>query len=65
MDLTADLVVSAADAARSSALRGYDAVHCATATALEGSDLVAAAGGGRLLAAWRSAGMNVVDIDDQ
>lgn len=61
MDLSPELADSAADLARSSALRGYDAVHCATAAQLNDPDLVAAAGDGQLLAGWRSAGVAVVD----
>lgn len=63
MDLSAELAESAADLARSSALRGYDAVHCATAAQLNDPDLVAAAGDGQLLAGWRSAGVAVVDTN--
>jgi predicted nucleic acid-binding protein len=61
VDLTADLAATAAGLARALALRGYDAVHCASAAQLNDSDLVAAAGDARLLAAWRSLGVAVLD----
>jgi hypothetical protein len=38
-------------------LRGYDAVHCASAEQLAGPDLVAAAGDGQLLEAWHGLGI--------
>lgn len=61
IELSADLTASAAGFARSLALRGYDAVHCAAATRCDDADLVAAAGDARLLAAWRSLGLSVID----
>lgn len=61
VDLTADLAASAAEFARSLELRGYDAVHCASAAELSEPHLVAAAGDAHLLAAWRSLGVAVLD----
>jgi uncharacterized protein len=42
-------------------LRGYDATHCAAALAVLDSDLVAASGDKRLLAAWQQEGVAVRD----
>lgn len=39
------------------ALRGYDAVHCASAEQLDDEDVVAASGDQRLLDAWAELGM--------
>jgi uncharacterized protein len=61
VDLTAELAATAAGLARTLALRGYDAVHCASAAQLNDSDLVAAASDARLLAAWRSLGVAALD----
>lgn len=61
VDLTPELAEAAAGFARSLALPGYDAVHCASAAELDDPDLVAAAGDERLLAAWRSLGLAVLD----
>ena len=61
VELTVDLALTAASLAASMALRGYDAVHCAAATQLQDRDLLAVAGDGRLLDAWRALGVAVVD----
>ena len=61
VDLTADLAAAAAGLARSLALRGYDAMHCAPAAELNDPDLVAAAGDSRLLDAWRMLGVATLD----
>lgn len=42
-------------------LRGYDAVHCASAEQLTDVDLVAASGGRKLLAAWSDLGLATFD----
>ena len=55
------LVRDAAALARTHALRGYDAVHCAAALRVAGGDTVAVTGDRDLLAAWRSEGLQVVD----
>lgn len=57
-----ELVVRrAAVLARRFALRGYDAVHCASAEQLDDEDVVAASGDHRLLAAWAELGMETFD----
>lgn len=61
VDITAELMVSAAGFARSLALRGYDAVHCASAAELADPELVAIAGDAQLLAAWSSIDIAVID----
>jgi uncharacterized protein len=63
VELTAELAAAAAAVARSSALRGYDAAHCASAFGLHDSTLVAAAGDARLLDAWRALGLTVLDTN--
>ncbi len=55
------LVESAADLAHRFDLRGYDAVHCASARQLEDRDLVAATGDRRLLNAWTELGLATYD----
>lgn len=54
---------AASAAALRHGLRGYDAVHCAAALAVAGSDLVVATGDLELLAAWREEGLSVVDTN--
>jgi uncharacterized protein len=44
-------------------LRGYDAVHCASARQLASGDLVAAAGDHQLLRAWQAVGINTYDTN--
>lgn len=51
----------AARLATAHALRGYDAVHCASAVLLVDGDLTAASGDQELLAAWRAEGLAIVD----
>ena len=55
------LVGQAAALARCYALRGYDAVHCASAQQLDDDDVVVAAGDRRLLTAWATLGMSTLD----
>jgi predicted nucleic acid-binding protein len=55
------LVGRAAELARTHALRGYDAVHCASAESIDDQDLVAAAGDRQLLAAWAALGVVTFD----
>lgn len=50
----------AATLARRYALRGYDAVHCASAERFEG-DVIAASGDRHLLQVWRELGLETVD----
>lgn len=51
------LIRRAAALASEHGLRGYDAVHCASAQQLADPDLVAAAGDGHLLDAWHELGI--------
>jgi len=55
------LVREAADLAQCYALRGYDAVHCASAQQLDDDDVVVAAGDRRLLTAWTALSMSTLD----
>ncbi|MPZ65045.1 MAG: PIN domain-containing protein [Pseudonocardiaceae bacterium] len=57
------LVRQAADLAQSHALRGYDAVHCASAHQLDDDDIVVAAGDHQLLTAWAALGMSTLDTN--
>lgn len=52
------LVRRAANLARQESLRGYDAVHCASAELLTDPDLVAATGDAALLSAWNRLGID-------
>lgn len=53
----------AASFAASYGLRGYDAVHAATAALVVGDDGLAASGDRDLLAAWQSAGFATCDVN--
>jgi hypothetical protein len=44
-------------------LRGYDAVHCASAEQLNDEDVVAACGDQRLLSAWAEVGVSTYDTN--
>lgn len=57
------LVEAASDVAHRMALRGYDAVHCASAQLLIAPDLVAASGDLKLLVAWRALGVATYDVN--
>ena len=57
------LVRDAADLSRRHNLRGYDAVHCASARQLAAADLVAAAGDRQLLDAWLAIGIDTYDTN--
>lgn len=61
IELDEQLMIAASDAAGRHGLRGYDAVHFAAAAALDDDTLVAGAGDRRLLDAWTSHGVNVLD----
>lgn len=52
------LVQRAAELAQQFALRGYDAVHAASAEIVNGDSVVAGSGDRLLLEAWRSLGIN-------
>jgi predicted nucleic acid-binding protein len=56
------LVTHAAHLSDRQALRGCDAVHCASAIAVSDLDMVAAAGDRRLLDAWHDLGLATVDV---
>lgn len=57
------LVRDAAELSRRHSLRGYDAIHCASARQLDADDLVAAAGDHQLLRAWLAVGINTYDTN--
>jgi hypothetical protein len=57
------LVVRAATVAHQLGLRGYDAVHCASAEQLNDEDVVAACGDQRLLSAWAEVGVSTYDTN--
>ncbi len=55
------LVERAAELAQQFALRGYDAVHAASAEIVNGDGVVAGSGDRELLEAWRGLGVNTYD----
>jgi predicted nucleic acid-binding protein len=57
------LMFRAAELSDTLALRGYDAVHCASAEQVDDSDTVAASGDRRLLAAWKALGVATFDTN--
>ena len=57
------VVSRAAELAHSCALRGYDAVHCASAEQLDDEDLVVASGDRGLLVACASLGLATSDVN--
>ncbi|WP_406233484.1 type II toxin-antitoxin system VapC family toxin [Nocardia sp. NBC_01009] len=57
------LILRAAELADLLALRGYDAVHCASAEQVEDTDLVVASGDKRLLEAWKALGLATFDTN--
>lgn len=59
--VTSRVIRSAADLAFRYALRGYDAVHCATALAAASDGLIAASGDRDLLRAWSALGLHTAD----
>lgn len=61
LDVTTTVINRAADLAVSRGLRGYDAVHLATATLIPARDVVFASGDQRLLAAASEEGFTTVD----
>lgn len=63
MEVDQPVVFRAAELTDVLALRGHDAVHCAAAEQLDDSDMVAAAGDRRLLAAWKSLGIATFDTN--
>ncbi len=63
IDVDEQVVIPAADLAHRLALRGYDAVHAASAEQLDDDDVVSASGDQRLLAAWMELGMATYDTN--
>jgi predicted nucleic acid-binding protein len=63
VEIDQTLVEAAADSAHRLALRGYDAVHCASAQQLIAPDLVAATGDRKLLDAWHALGVATYDVN--
>jgi hypothetical protein len=61
VEVDEQIVTRAAALADELGLRGYDAVHCASAEILADADLVAAAGDQRLLSSWSALGLSVYD----
>lgn len=57
------LVERAAHLARQFALRGYDAVHAASAEVINGESLVAGSGDRQLLEAWQRLGITTYDTN--
>ncbi|MGH3767039.1 MAG: type II toxin-antitoxin system VapC family toxin [Pseudonocardiaceae bacterium] len=64
VDVDDRIVRRAAQLAFSCALRGYDAVHCASAEQVSDDDLVVTAGDQKLLNAGMSLGMATADVND-
>jgi uncharacterized protein len=63
VEIDDQLVRDAVALSRRHGLRGYDAVHCASARTLAGEDLVAAAGDRQLLHAWLAVGIDTYDTN--
>jgi predicted nucleic acid-binding protein len=59
IDLTTELAIRAGDLAETHALRGFDAVHVASAEAIAEPDMVLVARDGRVVAAARALGLAV------
>lgn len=65
VEIDHDLSREAANLAHRHALRGYDAVHCASAVQVNDEDLVAASGDARLLAAWHQLAIATYDVNSR
>ena len=65
IEVDEQVVTRAADLAHRLALRGYDAVHAASAEQLDDDDVVAASGDHRLLTAWMELGMSTYDTNQR
>ena len=65
IDAHGDVIEEAARLAVSRDLRGYDAMHLATAKTIRARDVVFASGDKRLLCAARSEGFTTVDTTDR
>jgi predicted nucleic acid-binding protein len=64
VEVTAELVHRAGALAEKLGLRGYDAIHLASAEAVNDRDLVLATGDRALLQAARSLGLRVANLDN-
>jgi predicted nucleic acid-binding protein len=56
-----ETVLHAAALSRRFSLRGYDAIHCATAVEAATEDFAAVTGDGALLSAWHQLGLATID----
>ena len=65
IEVDEQVMVRAADLAYRLSLRGYDAVHCASAEQLDDDDVVAASGDQRLLTAWLELSMATYDTNQK
>jgi predicted nucleic acid-binding protein len=63
VEVTDHLVHRAAHLAHTCALRGYDAVHCASAEQVDDDDLVVASGDRRFLDACATLGLATADAN--
>lgn len=63
VEVDTQLLVTAAELTSTFSLRGYDAVHCASAKLIDDPDLVVAAGDAQLLDAWSRLGLAVLDVN--
>jgi predicted nucleic acid-binding protein len=61
IEVDEQVIIRAAELAHRLSLRGYDAVHCASAEQLDDDDVVAASGDQQLLTAWLDLGMATYD----
>lgn len=63
VEVDTQLLVTAAELTSEFSVRGYDAVHCASAKLIDDPDLVVAAGDAQLLDAWSRLGLAVLDVN--
>lgn len=63
LDVDQSLSEVASSMAYDHALRGYDAVHCASAVRVQDPELVAVSGDRQLLEAWSAQGVSTFDIN--
>lgn len=61
IELSPEIASAAAACARMFALRGFDAIHCASALEVGAVDTIAVSGDRRLLDAWLRSGLAVAD----
>ncbi len=65
VEVDEQVAARAADLTHRLSLRGYDAVHCASAEQLGDDDVVAASGDQHLLTAWLELGMATYDTNQK